>query len=290
MPNLILVPFRAEHALIFQYRDDDAIESIASALEKEKLGPGFTALLDGRPIGAAGISLMWKGVALAWTMLSEELMTHHAIWATRNIRRCLRDWIIGFNLHRVEAVVLADNVKNQRWIEMLGFSREGGVAKSYTHDKRDVFRYEFIRPLVDIHIRRLMQSDEQTFRDLLAVCDSRWIVEPFDWFLNTCQTLVAYEGDRLVGYTVYEYQYETTLGQTICIGRNIGVHPDYRKFGIASRLHVARIEDIKKKGNIEYLILGSHGDNALVEKLFTKFGAVKTLSVKGDHIFVQKVS
>ncbi len=141
-----LVPFEAEHLLEFENRDTSMRETLRLAIDKERLGPAFTALKDGRVLGCGGIVLQWPGVATVWMNLSEDLPKKHGLWMTRITKRVLADAIRAFKLHRLEAIVMRDSKVNQRWIKMLGFRKEGGVATAYTSDEKDCIRYQLIIP------------------------------------------------------------------------------------------------------------------------------------------------
>lgn len=137
-----LVPFRAEHMLTFVNRDTDVLQEMRFAVEKERGGPAFTALVDNKIIGCGGIVLMWGGVGAAWVAVSKDIEPYK-VWMTRTVRRSLRDIVRALNLHRVEAVVLTDG--DSRWIQAVGFHLENDVAKKYTQDKRDVMRFECLQ-------------------------------------------------------------------------------------------------------------------------------------------------
>ena len=145
MAKPMLVPFRAEHLSAFIHRDMDYVESVESALQKERCGPAFTAIIDDRVIGCSGIILGWPGLGVAWAVFSHEIMLRFPLWATRTIRAVLQDTIRIYKLHRVELVVLKNHKQSERWAEALGFDRENGCARSYTTKRSDVIRYELVR-------------------------------------------------------------------------------------------------------------------------------------------------
>lgn len=143
MPKLI--PFKAEHLMAFVNRDTWTQSDWRGVLEKER-NPSFTAVADDlfqTVIGCAGVIIIWPGVGIAWMNLSKEIESH-GIWMTRTVKHILRDITRSFNLHRIEAVVLADNERNTKWIRLLGFTRENGTARKYTQDKMDSVRYELV--------------------------------------------------------------------------------------------------------------------------------------------------
>lgn len=143
MPNPVLVPFQAEHLRYLINRDTGICDPWAMALQKMS-GPALTAIDDGVVIGCAGIVVAWPGVGMAWMVLDAHIDQHGA-WMTKMVRRFLNDAINYYRLHRIEAVVFADNSRNQRWIERLGFTRENGSARAYTQDQRDMIRYEWVK-------------------------------------------------------------------------------------------------------------------------------------------------
>lgn len=144
MPSPILVPFKAEHLTAMVNRDSSQREPWALAMEKQQSGPAMTGMLGDMVLGCAGLILPWPGVGLAWMVLSEEIGPH-GLWMTKMVRHFLDDMIRCQSLHRLEAVVLSENERNQQWIERLGFTRENGCARAYTQDRRDVIRYEWVR-------------------------------------------------------------------------------------------------------------------------------------------------
>lgn len=145
-PQPRLVPFKAEHLLAFvKDRDSTWLGTVSVAIEREQDGIGYTGIAGNVILGCAGIVVPYPYVGFAWAVFPKEF-EQHPIWMTRMVRNGLRDIIRVKNLHRVELAALADNKKNQKWAEMLGFSRENNAtARQFTHDKRDVIRYEFIR-------------------------------------------------------------------------------------------------------------------------------------------------
>ena len=140
----ILIPFKAEHLREVVNRDTTEQEPPELAHIKENSGPALTGVEGEIILGCAGIILPWPGVGLAWMVLGEHV-EKHGLWMTRMVRRFLDDSIRNFHLHRLEAMTLTTNVRNQRWIETLGFTRENGCAKQYTPGRQDMIRYERVK-------------------------------------------------------------------------------------------------------------------------------------------------
>lgn len=143
MSKPFVIPFKATHLLSFVNRDTDMLVYMRDATRKELAGPAYTGVYNDKVIGCAGVMLLWPGVGEAWVALDKDI-EKHGLWMTRVIKHIFRDIIVGCRLHRVEAVVLADNDRNLKWIRTLGFGRENGTARQYTSDKKDVVRFEFL--------------------------------------------------------------------------------------------------------------------------------------------------
>ena len=130
--------------MAFEDRDKWTRGSWKIAFDKEQNGPAFTAMLGTEVLGCAGVVIPWSGFGIAWVTLNEKIL-NHKIWMNRMIRRILEDVIRAHDLVRVESVVLADNYRNQQWINGLKFTRENGCARKYAPDQRDVIRYERVQ-------------------------------------------------------------------------------------------------------------------------------------------------
>jgi len=144
MPHPTLIPFKAEHLSLVVNRDTTEQEPWALAQIKQDSGPALTGLYGEIILGCAGLILPWPGMGVAWMVLSEQI-GGHGLWMTRMVRRFLDDASRNFHLHRVEALALADNTRNQHWIERLGFTRENGKARQYTPGRQDMIRYERVK-------------------------------------------------------------------------------------------------------------------------------------------------
>lgn len=134
-----LVPFRADHLRLFVNRDNGQNHLLDKANN-----PAFTAILNHKIYGCAGIILNWPGFATAWTLFTKELIDEYPIWTTKTVRAVLKDWIRMYKLQRIELTALAEHKNYGRWAEALGFEAEHGYARKYTPDHKDVIRYELI--------------------------------------------------------------------------------------------------------------------------------------------------
>lgn len=144
MSEPVLRPFKTADASLIVNRD--GVQCTADTIcWQAKMGPAFTAELDGHPIGCAGVVIPWPGVGQAWMVLSDAIEPY-SLWMYRNVRHMLDGMVVAFCLHRMEAVALLDEPRYQRWLEGLGFTSEkDGVARGLLPDRRSMKRYEWIK-------------------------------------------------------------------------------------------------------------------------------------------------
>lgn len=117
---MILVPFDPVHALGMRVQPNQALppDEFLRALATPA-GEAYTGMVDGRPIGCAGVVELWKGRALAWALLAEDAGPHMV-----SVTRAIRFFLATVPYRRVEMAVDAEFPAAIRWAEMLGFKRE----------------------------------------------------------------------------------------------------------------------------------------------------------------------
>ena len=143
LPEPRLIPFKAEHLFAFTNRDGATSLGWKAAASKEEGGPAFTAIAGESMLGCAGVVIPWPGMGIAWVSMGAAAL-RYPLWVTRTVRRVLQDITRAHRLHRLEACVLAGSAVNRQWIEAIGFTRENGRARSYTADRQDAVRYEWV--------------------------------------------------------------------------------------------------------------------------------------------------
>ena len=276
-----LVPFQAEHLFSLRNRDGGPIDTVESALEKEKGGPAYSAITD-RVLGCSGIIFMWPGVAQAWATFSDDLAKHHAIWMTKQVRSKLRELILAHDLFRVEMTVLASDKRNQEWARFLGFSCEGGVARDYLGLGVDAYRYEWLR--FNITTRVLQADDALQFMTLVRDHGNQWHDKPFGWFLEEVVTVVALEFNKIVGYVIYE-----VINEDCALGRNMVVHKDYRGRGVADKMHAARLKIAKTRGLRWFMGMAENG-NPATAKILSRYGAIKVNTTQEGDVYLGQLT
>ncbi len=106
-----------------------------------------------------------------------------------------------------------------------------------------------------------------------AIADIETIIQPQDpWSYKTLSDLlkqdsinllVAYQGDKTVGYCLYQVMFE----QAEIL--RIGTHPDYQRQGIASQLFIALNKELLDN-EVESLLLEVRADNDPAIALYKK--------------------
>jgi len=90
-------------------------------------------------VGAAGICQIWEGMGEAWLIASDRVKQNGLVFA-RAVRRGLLSIINTRNYHRVQTTVDNSFPEAIRFIEFLGFQKEG-LMKAYSADKKDYWMY-----------------------------------------------------------------------------------------------------------------------------------------------------
>lgn len=123
-------PFEIAHIKDMELREPDrrALQGIgdveAYIAQWTKMGLGFTAFVDGRPICAGGVVLLRQGVGEAWA-LTTVLVENHALAVARFAIKGLPTICKALELHRVQVAVQRCHGASQRLIERMGFTCEG---------------------------------------------------------------------------------------------------------------------------------------------------------------------
>ena len=122
MANPLLIPFEPFHLGKFINRDTGMSDDMSTAHIFSN-GPAYTAVVDDRIIGCAGVIILGYGIGVGWMTLSKEVEDHQ-FWLAKIVKKILRDIIRSFSLRQIESFILTDNDKNQLWAAFLGFQTE----------------------------------------------------------------------------------------------------------------------------------------------------------------------
>jgi hypothetical protein len=102
-------------------------------------GPCFTALDGDRVLACSGIVSQWHNRAIAWALISEDAGKNFI-----RIHKAVKRFLEGEQINRIEAYVDAGFDAGHRWIQMLGFEREG-YMREFMPDGNDAVLYARLR-------------------------------------------------------------------------------------------------------------------------------------------------
>ncbi len=89
--------------------------------------PSYSGFVDDEYAFSAGI-VESLGVGTVW-VLTTPLVEKYPLWFSKAVRNMLNAGTDLYKLQRVQATVLKENKKAVKWIEFLGFEREGLMRK-----------------------------------------------------------------------------------------------------------------------------------------------------------------
>jgi len=142
---LHIVPFTKHHGIYILSQqmnhilmDKDA-EFEGDAMDLEENGLAFTGLVDNKPIFAAGMKPIWKGVAEGWVLATAKVWDHPLLVA-RAIKKDFARVAKEHGLWRVQTAVRSNFDQGLRFAKWLGLEDEG-IMKQYGFDKTDHNRY-----------------------------------------------------------------------------------------------------------------------------------------------------
>jgi hypothetical protein len=109
--NLLhIVPYIANHGKIIlssqmnhALMDKDA-EFDGETMNLEEKGLAFTCMINNEPIAAAGMKLLWDGVAEGWVLATSKVWNHPLVIA-RAIKKNFARLAMEHKIHRVQTAV-----------------------------------------------------------------------------------------------------------------------------------------------------------------------------------------
>jgi len=102
----------------------------------------YTIFFEDKVISCGGVRILWAGTGEAWIMLSQETKKYCRVHAmTKSVFEAI---IEKHNLDRVHAFVRADKPEFLRYVEYMGFEREG-LCKKFGPDGHDSYIYARVK-------------------------------------------------------------------------------------------------------------------------------------------------
>jgi len=135
---VILYPYVQGDVYDIEVREGDDINDGI----QENAGPSWTLKDEGEVLACFGICNIYGGVGTAWAFVSDKARHHGASLPKAMIAK-LKECFDVMKFHRLQTVVRIDSKEYQRFVELIGFQREGLLRKA-TPSKQDVFLYSMV--------------------------------------------------------------------------------------------------------------------------------------------------
>lgn len=114
---------------------------LADILDRMRKGISYTIYHDKTPIACAGIIPIYPGVAEVWA-LTGKLVNKYPLAFHKACKKIVAEALESN--HRVQCTVEASYDKSVKWIEALGFEREG-TLRGFNAYAEDYYMYSIIR-------------------------------------------------------------------------------------------------------------------------------------------------
>ena len=118
---------------------DKDMEFNGNAMNLEQENLAFTGMIDGKPIFAAGMKIIWKGVAEGWVLATKDTLDHPLLVA-RAIKKGFAKTAKENNINRVQSAIRADYTIGLKFAKWLGLEEEG-LMKKFGFDGSDQYMY-----------------------------------------------------------------------------------------------------------------------------------------------------
>lgn len=142
---LHIVPYTKDHGIYILSQqmnhvlmDKDA-EFDGDTMNLEEQGLAFTGVVDNKPIFAAGMKPIWKGVAEGWVLATKEVWNHPLLVA-KAIKKDFARVAKEHGLWRVQTAVRSEFGIGIKFAKWLGLDNEG-LMKRYGFDGTDHYRF-----------------------------------------------------------------------------------------------------------------------------------------------------
>ena len=143
--NEKIIPFQPSHIELMDIRDIEIASSFMLPDAKERMQmmtdmslAAGTFILDGQILFAAGVVQMWPGVLDGW-IIPTVYVPSHPIWFVKKVKQYFEAMAETFKCHRFQTVS-PDDEQHAKWMELLGFKREG-TLEQYSHNKLNYVMY-----------------------------------------------------------------------------------------------------------------------------------------------------
>ncbi|MBN2323805.1 MAG: hypothetical protein JXQ30_08720 [Spirochaetes bacterium] len=139
--ELRIVPFELDHLnqVVFRAVEFGRYEFIENYKETFLKGPAYSAFDGESLVFCGGVVIYWKGVGEGW-LICNHTIRKYIREVCFYVGEYLKKIISEDDLHRVQATVPAQWGQGVRFLERMGFQREG-LLRKYSKDAEDYYIY-----------------------------------------------------------------------------------------------------------------------------------------------------
>lgn len=148
MSNLQLDYFKPEYIEAYKPRQEE-IDAGILAFKAELIQQGHSSIVlviydpeAKETVAMMGILPCWPGVSEGW-LLAAESIKKHRFFCVRMIKNFIQLNMTQLKINRLQCSVNAVSADNQRFVEWLGFEREG-LMRKYGPGGTDFYRYAVV--------------------------------------------------------------------------------------------------------------------------------------------------
>jgi len=127
-----VIPFELPHLRLFTPQPSQVTgyrATIEGVTDATVLGQCFTIVRDNRVVMVCGIRPQQEGVGMAWSIIADEADRYDMLYAARKMLLFFASKEVRGLYRRVEMLVCDPFKQGHRFAGMLGFSKEGVMAK-----------------------------------------------------------------------------------------------------------------------------------------------------------------
>jgi RimJ/RimL family protein N-acetyltransferase len=141
----IVVDYQEKHLvqLLAEREPGKAEEHEAYAASRLSCGPALSIYSNETLLGCCGVALFWPTSGAAWAVFSREAFRDMVVF-TRGTRQILDYFQNSLGIVRLQADVLAENVRAQNYVKHFDFQEEG-IMRAFDQEGRDVVRFARVR-------------------------------------------------------------------------------------------------------------------------------------------------
>ena len=147
--RLHLEPMKMYDLLEMKLRDRDLSmlssmdDWLGNLWEMKSRGYAYTIYHEEDVVACVGVAKIVSGVSEIWA-ITGELVAKYPKDFHKICKEIIANAIDKGNLHRLQCTAEVDYDRTIKWLERLGFEREG-TLRNYTTDGRDMYIYSIIR-------------------------------------------------------------------------------------------------------------------------------------------------